>query len=125
MNRLSKIVAVLALWGVVTTPASLAFADSVCAAGSEASAHGCHAMALQQSCSMHQMKPADSSCCRIVPALPAPRTAYAVMNPISSFTTFDSALPSLTSHTIRATVENLRSLFPHCRGQALLCTFLI
>jgi len=125
MNRLSKLVAVLALSGVVTTATPMPCAHSACMPASKPLGRECHSMTVEQSVAICHVQMADSSCCQVAPALPAKAKIYAVASPAISFTTFGFASPGFASRFTRATGLTFLHSPPHCRLQATLCTFLI
>src|SRR5262245_19531994 len=125
MNRLSKLVAVLALSGVVASPASMPLAHSACRLSGKSPAPGCHSAVGRQSGSMRRLQAADRPCCRIAPALPAQSTTYVVVDPMTSLTAFNVALPGLVLQRTRRVDVNLLHSPAHGRRQAVLCTFLI
>src|SRR5579859_4623022 len=97
MNRLSKFVAVLALWGVVTAPTSMLWAHSACTPGPKDSGRGCQSVTVGQSSSICHMQAMDSSCCQIVHALPAESTGYPAA-PTILLSTHNVDPPSFAPH---------------------------
>src|SRR5579859_675136 len=125
MNHWSKFVAVLALFGVVTSPTSVLFAHSECIASSKDAAHGCHSMPARQSGSRCYTQAADHSCCQAAPALPIKTTTCGVVILTVSPGPSNVASLSLPAHDSGVGAMSFAHPPPHCRPQAVLCSFLI
>jgi len=125
MTRLSKLVAVLTLWGVVTTPMSMLLAHSTCKSRPKDSGRGCHSIIGRQSGSLFHIQTASSTCCQFAPAVPAKITTYAVVSPAILLTTHNVASLGFALQRMSATAVNSLHPSPHCRSQAVFCTFLI